>query len=211
LTGLKGNSLSRPLNCPNADGILQPVAAHDRQGALLALDQCDHCGGVWFDRYELFKLGEAEAEKIDVIDETRFRQPSGEHPDPLCPRCGISLERFRDANIPDNIQMLNCGQCGGFWVNHGEIAAYAEYRIERGRRQVDPKLAAAYEQMLKAESGNNLLKGMGEFGHFIGGPRDFLTGLPLDGTPAQTARIDQAQDFFFAALGVAARLLFWWL
>lgn len=198
-------------DCPNADGCLKPVVALDRQGAKIALDQCDNCGGVWFDRYELFRLDEKEAGKIDSVDEARFRQPAGQHPQPICPRCGIGLNQFRDANIPENIQLLSCDQCGGFWVNHGALAAYADYRVNRGHNELDPQLAEAYEKMLRSESGQGLLRGLDEFGHSIGGPRDFLTGLPLDGTPAEVARIDKAQDFFFTALGVAARLLFWWL
>ncbi|GBE57490.1 hypothetical protein BMS3Abin01_00410 [bacterium BMS3Abin01] len=182
-----------------------------RYGAELVLDQCPGCGGVWFDRYELFRVDEARARQIGDVDEDRFRHPAGTAEQPQCPVCHVGLEVFRDANIPGNIQLLSCPECNGFWANHGEAAAYAGYRAGRGHRSPDPASAAAYEQMLRNSSDRSLMKGMESFGHQLGGPRDFLTGLPLDGTPAESARIDQAQDFFFATLGVAARLLFWWL
>ncbi len=202
---------SEVLQCPNADGVLAPVVVHDQQGMPLALDQCRSCGGVWFDRYELFRLDEGEAGKLDSVDQTSFQLPRGEHPEPLCPRCRIALTPFHDPNIPGNIQLLSCGRCGGFWANHGESQAYACYRSQRGHKKQDPKLAEEYEKMLRDSSDHSLMEGLASFGGEMGASRDFLTGLPLDGTPAETARIDQAQDFFFTALGVAARLLFWWL
>ena len=35
-------------------------------GRPLILDQCEKCGGLWFDRMELFETKHGEAEKIEV-------------------------------------------------------------------------------------------------------------------------------------------------
>ena len=57
---------ARSPQCPNDDGTLRLVQAHSRQGAAVTLDQCDHCGGVWFDRFELFQVDEADARSTGV-------------------------------------------------------------------------------------------------------------------------------------------------
>ena len=206
------------LDCPNADGSLRPVNAHDRQGVAVALDQCDVCGGVWFDRFELFRVDKAEAGGLDKLDKNRLRYPLGAHEKPLCPRCGRPLQAFHDANIPGNIQLLFCGGCEGFWVNHGALAGYAHYR-EAGHKRPDParaadyeKLAGQYEKMLKTQSDKGYWQGIADFGKALGDPRDPITGLSLESaSPSELERIDRAQDVFFTVLGTAARLLFSWL
>ena len=201
----------RRLICPNGDGPMHQVVTRSRHGAELLLDQCGGCGGVWFDKYELFRIGEAEARQVEGIDKEKLRYPTGTGASLLCPVCGVTLVSFQDANIPENIQLLSCPKCSGFWVNHGQLSSYADFRVSRGHKEPDPELAAEYEKMLRAESKKDYWRGMEGFGHQLGGQRDFLTGLPLDGSPAQLASIDQAQDYFYTMLGVAARLLFWWL
>ena len=220
------------LRCPNDDGALRPVQAHSRLGAAILLDQCDHCGGVWFDKFELFQLDESEAGAIDAtvkqqggpaaagsadeaanasrVDTNSLRYPQGSSDDPACPRCGQPLKIFTDPNIPANIQLLFCDACEGFWVNHGALAGYAQFR-EQGHKRPDPKLAAEYEKMLQGQSDKQYWQGIEHFGNELGGQRDMLTGLPLDGTPAELEHIDRAQDIFFAVMGTAARLLFGWL
>ncbi len=58
--------------CPNDDDTLRPVQAHSRQGATVMPDQCDHCGGVWFDRFELFQVDEADARFLDRAQNVFF-------------------------------------------------------------------------------------------------------------------------------------------
>lgn len=201
----------RKLNCPNDDGQMHQIVTRGRHGAELVLDQCGCCGGIWFDQYELFRIGEAEASRIEAVDETKLRCPMGSNDSPMCPVCEIKLEPFHDANIPDNIQLLFCPGCNGFWANHGQLSGYADFRVSRGHKAPDPQLAEQYEQMLKATSKQDYHKSIEEFGSQFGGQRDFLTGLRLQGSPSELERIDQAQDIFYTLLGVAARLLFWWL
>lgn len=182
-----------------------------RYGARLVLDQCGSCGGVWFDQYELFGVDEARARQVEGVDEQQFRFPSGTSSDPQCPVCAVRLQEFHDTNIPENIQLFSCSRCSGFWVNHGELHRYADFRAARGHKQPDPKLAEDYERMLKAGSKKDFYRGIEDFGRSVGGQRDFLTGLRLEGSPAELARIDRTQDAFYSMLGVAARLLLWWL
>lgn len=198
------------MRCPNADGVLRPVQASSRLGAPVMLDQCDHCGGVWFDKFELFQVDEAEARALDKVDREKLRYPQGSSEEPRCPRCGKGLVVFSDPNIPANIQMFMCGGCEGFWINHSFISGYASYR-EAGHKRPDPEIVAQYEAMLQTQSDKQYWQGLENFGKAVGGSRDTLTGLSLSGSPADLERIDRAQDAFFTMLGIAARLLFSWL
>lgn len=119
--------------CPNDDGDLRQATAQNRQGAPIMLDQCDGCGGLWFDKFELFKIDEKDAALLAQIDEQALRQPRGTSDRPLCPRCGAGLDKFTDPNIPANIQMLICSACEGFWLNHGALADYSVFRQARYR------------------------------------------------------------------------------
>jgi Zn-finger nucleic acid-binding protein len=196
--------------CPNGDGRLQRVAARDRQGQPVLIDQCPTCGGIWFDRFELFRVDEKQAAELDRLDSAALRHPAGIAEDPRCPRCQGQLRVFRDRFLPANIQMLICDECDGLWLNHGALAGYADFRQQHKMTDAAAraKLAADYEKLLKAGSSADYWNGMARLGHELGGGRDVLTGLPLDGTPDQLAKIDAAQDIAFGFLRTAARLLF---
>lgn len=199
------------LSCPNDGTGLVPVQARSPQGAAIILDQCGCCGGIWFDKWELFRVDAGRVKELAAVDVDSLRCPVGKPvAEPVCPRCGEALRRFSDPHIPANIQMLICEGCEGFWLNHGEAAGYADFRRER-RQQRGERLAKDYEKMLKSHSRQDYYQAIEQFGNALGGQRDTLTGLPLDGSPAQLARIDAAQDAFYTMLGVVARLLFGWL
>lgn len=63
--------------CPNDDGDLRQVIAHNRQSAPIMLDQCDGGGGLWFDKFELFQIDEKDAARLAQIDEQALRRPRG--------------------------------------------------------------------------------------------------------------------------------------
>ena len=193
--------------CPNDDGYLHQVAAHTRLGAAVLVDQCDRCGGIWFDRFELFQLDEKDAAGLDPVDEQSLRDPQGAHEQPLCPKCSQPLTTFHDANIPISIQMLYCGACEGFWLNHGALTGYAGFREQR-HPAPDPKLAQEYAKMLAATSDADKWNSIAGMGNELGGRRDPLTMLPLDGTPEQLDKIDMAQNAAFAVIRTVARLVF---
>jgi Zn-finger nucleic acid-binding protein len=204
-------AMNELLRCPNdADALLQ-VQAESRQGSVIMLDQCKCCGGIWFDKWELFQVAETKVRELTDIDLDHLRCPEGKiDGEPQCPRCRVELRSFHDPHIPPNIQMLICDECEGFWLNHGEAAGYADYR-QALQQQRGERLAKQYEKMLQSHSNKDYWQGLEQFGSQLGGHRDMLTGLPLNGTSAQLANIDAAQDLFYAIMGTVARLLFRWL
>lgn len=100
-------------------------ALRELQVGSLVVDVCHGCGGIWFDAFELQRVDE-EAEvagerllQIDhdprvVVDPSRKRE---------CPRCeGVKLHRhFFSAKR--RVQVDQCPNCAGYWLDAGELAA----------------------------------------------------------------------------------------
>lgn len=117
------------LNCPNCNGQLKETYAEANYGRVLLLDQCEKCGGVWFDHWELYHLKEAEARRLDVINEASLLS-SNPHTtgDGLCPRCKLKLESFNDPSFPKDSQIMRCKCCNGLWLNRGELSKYGNHK-----------------------------------------------------------------------------------
>jgi Zn-finger nucleic acid-binding protein len=99
----------------------------------VTVDVCqDGCGGVWFDAFELEKVDQEEEaagesllhirhDPMLAVDSVRKRE---------CPRCsGIKLHRhFFSAKR--KVQVDHCPNCGGYWLDAGELA---QIRAERSK------------------------------------------------------------------------------
>lgn len=96
-----------------------------RQAGGIEVDVCQGgCGGIWLDAFELQKvdeLSEAAGEALLNIardasiqmDQTLKRE---------CPRCiGIKLKR-RFYSAARRVQVDECPNCGGYWLDAGELA-----------------------------------------------------------------------------------------
>ena len=107
-----------------------------RQVGNLVLDVCQGgCGGIWFDAFELEHVDEEEEkagehfldierdERI-VVDASRKRE---------CPRCPeVRLHRhFYSAKR--RFQVDQCPNCGGYWLDAGELAQLREEKSEAER------------------------------------------------------------------------------
>jgi len=106
----------------------------------LIVDVCQGgCGGIWFDAFELERVdeeGEAAGEPLlhirhderIVVDAARKRE---------CPRCeGIKLHRHY-FSAKRRVQVDQCPNCGGYWLDAGELA---EIRAERGETNREQQL-----------------------------------------------------------------------
>jgi Zn-finger nucleic acid-binding protein len=102
----------------------------------LVVDVCQGgCGGVWFDAFELQRVDEEDEAagepllhiKRDdriVLDTSRKRD---------CPRCeGIRLRRhFFSAKR--RVEVDECPNCGGYWLDAGELAQIRAEKSETDR------------------------------------------------------------------------------
>jgi len=168
--------------CPNCNHELKEVATNSHYGAVIKLNQCSCCGGIWFNNWELFSLEEAEAKKLDSVDAEKLKTACGvSMKKKMCPECGAQLEKFHDANIPEEIDIESCRTCGGFWLNRGETAEYKEYqqnKIQQSRLRQE-KMASSVENedeftkrmhsLLESER-SGTYSAIGRLGNFLSTP-----------------------------------------
>jgi len=102
----------------------------------VTVDVCQGgCGGVWFDAFELQRVdeeGELAGEPILrierneslVVDSSRKR---------VCPRCqDVKLQRhFFSAKR--RVEVDECPNCGGYWLDAGELAAIRAEKAEASK------------------------------------------------------------------------------
>ena len=98
-------------------------------GQPLFLDQCDCCGGTWFDESELYRARQGEADKVDLLD-TYILTASTPIVNQVrcCPKDMTQLVRFTDPNFPAGIFVERCPTCNGFWLNRGEFSKFQHAR-----------------------------------------------------------------------------------
>ena len=126
----------------------------------LTVDACQNgCGGIWFDAFELQQVDhESESagepllriqrdERV-IVDSSRKRE---------CPRCaGIKLYRhFFSAKR--RVEVDECPNCGGYWLDAGELAAIraeksADARAELARQGAVSSQDLRYLYSLRVES-----------------------------------------------------------
>ena len=137
------------LDCPQCGREMAEVAARATPGILIQLDQCKQCGGIWCDKWELFPLDSAEAEKLDPVDENLLRNSVLPTKKTLyCPRCADELAVFADPILPKEIQLQRCRHCDGLWLNRGQFRRYKEYqRSTRHKKMGAAKIAAKLPQV----------------------------------------------------------------
>jgi Zn-finger nucleic acid-binding protein len=107
-----------------------------RQVGSLTLDVCQGgCGGIWFDAFELARVDQEEEQAGEpflnierderiVVDTARKRD---------CPRCPeVRLHRhFYSAKR--RVEVDQCPNCGGYWLDAGELAQLREEKSEADR------------------------------------------------------------------------------
>ncbi|HEX9897174.1 MAG TPA: zf-TFIIB domain-containing protein [Dehalococcoidales bacterium] len=115
--------------CPNDNGEMHQVKIESHYGQPIFLEQCEKCGGIWFDQSELYRAKQGEAEKIELLDAESLRSPALiENSKLVCPRDKTELVRFNDKNFPQGIILERCPKCDGFWLNRGEFTKYQKTR-----------------------------------------------------------------------------------
>lgn len=170
--------------CPN-DGVeMRRVQTQSHVGQRLVLDQCGKCGGIWFDRSELYRAKQGEAEKIELLDPATLTAPTEiESPSLRCPRDEQALVRFSDRYFPQDIIVARCPACDGFWLNRGEFAKFQRareaIRSAQGSRE-DQRLPERVEEILAPSRAANSSDVLGRLARFLSTPLDQQTLLPLD-------------------------------
>jgi len=102
----------------------------------LVVDACQGgCGGVWFDAFELQRVDEEEEQAgealLHIKRDERVRVDPARKRD--CPRCsGVRLHRhFFSAKR--RVEVDECPNCGGYWLDAGELAQVRAEKSETAR------------------------------------------------------------------------------
>jgi len=120
---------AKDMTCPECCGALHEVYAQANYGRVLLLDQCRSCGGVWFDRWELFFTTSEAIRKLEGVDLDNLLSGNPvEKGKGLCPRCSMALVVFTDPNLPKDALIERCPDCSGLWLNRGELGRYARHK-----------------------------------------------------------------------------------
>jgi Zn-finger nucleic acid-binding protein len=104
----------------------------------LVVDVCQGgCGGIWFDAFELQRVDEEveiagepllhiKRDESIVVDVSRKR---------VCPRCdGVRLHRHY-FSAKRKVEIDECPNCGGYWLDAGELAQIRAEKSETARAE----------------------------------------------------------------------------
>jgi Zn-finger nucleic acid-binding protein len=117
------------MKCPNENAEMRQITVESHYGRTAVLDQCEKCGGIWFDKLELYMVRQGQAAKIELLDsEALYALSVIENPELRCPKDNARLVQFKDGYFPADIIILRCSLCDGFWLNRGEFNKYKKFR-----------------------------------------------------------------------------------
>lgn len=103
------------LNCGTEMTNNTVVTKKDR----ISYDMCDKCGSLWLDAGELDKMAFKVVGSIEYCEEDK--DPIPEKQPLTCPRCKtfkLIKVKFLES---DGIFLHHCKECGGFWLDGGEL------------------------------------------------------------------------------------------
>ena len=171
--------------CPNENSEMRQVKVESHYGQAVILDQCPECGGIWFDKSELYMAKPGEADKIELLDVDILQNPSAiEKSELICPRDRGKLVRFTDPYFPKDIIIVRCPICEGLWLNRGEFVKYQNFRQSKWKpREITPeeeKLEQDLKAMLAAHNNGDNTELLGKLGNFLSTPIDSQTWQPLE-------------------------------
>jgi len=176
---------NKAMICPNDNAAMHQVQVLSHYGQPIFLDQCEKCGGLWFDKSELYRARQGEAENVDSLDTSTMKSPSGmENARLLCPRDRAALIHFSDKSFPQDIIVARCPKCDGFWFNRGGFIKYQKGRPDLQQVEVirpdDRQLQEKVAQILAQHNAGKSNDVLGKMGRFLSMPLDEQTMQPLE-------------------------------
>jgi Zn-finger nucleic acid-binding protein len=130
---------------------MNEVTVRANPGTLIQIDQCQKCGGIWCDKWELFPIDPDEAERADHFDGALLAAPSGPRQRSLyCPRCTAAMQECKDPALPATLLLDRCLRCEGIWLNRGELTRYKTHQKKirlrnLGSETIIQKIPEVYE------------------------------------------------------------------
>jgi Zn-finger nucleic acid-binding protein len=164
--------------CPNDRTELRQVKTVGHYGGPIIVDQCEKCGGIWFEESELFRAKQGEAEKIEMLNTGILRTPSTfENSTLICPRDKAAMHRFTDKYFPQDIVLVRCPLCHGIWLNRGMFTKYQQFRQElmrpKGKSPQDEGLKESIATLIESYESGRSTETLRRLGDFLSTPVNF--------------------------------------
>jgi Zn-finger nucleic acid-binding protein len=186
--------------CPNENIQMVPVKIEAHYGQIILLDQCPQCGGLWFDKLELYRAKLDQAEKIEKLDAALLNNTTVmQNSKLICPQDRMELIRFNDSYFPQGIIVAKCPVCDGFWLNRGEFTKYQKARLAAKQpREViisesNAKLNEDMQRILAQYQTGNSTDSLTRLSKFLSTPMDTVTLRP-DGSVTESAGAASAAE-----------------
>ena len=124
------------VRCPQCELPMNPVTARGNPGSLIELDQCNQCGGIWCDKWELFPIQTDEAARLEPADQELLCAPVPLIKKELfCPRCTARMSPVKEPALGADVQFQRCLRCDAIWLNRGQFTHYKGHQKKlRGKR-----------------------------------------------------------------------------
>ncbi len=123
------------MKCIKCDGMLHLVRVGE-----VEVDQCDGCGGIWFDSGELRKI--LDQKDVEALRAMKARAPKeSDTKRASCPRCRGEGKLVQIASLTADIHIDTCAVCGGEWLDGGELSIVRNEGFGR-------KVAAIFRKIL---------------------------------------------------------------
>jgi len=114
------------MKCPACENHLTPVNAGN-----VMVDVClGGCGGIWFDNFELQKLDEPEELAGNLLVQVNVAERTAVAADRSkkrrCPKCGDIVMMRHFFSPQRRVEVDECPNCAGYWLDAGELALVRE-------------------------------------------------------------------------------------
>ncbi len=130
----------------------------------ITIDVCPTCAGIWFDKDELTHIAQLDPTVLPKLDQ--MYQPVVTSYDPpwqkVCPVCKQTNLRPYDYLYHSNIELDECPECGGIWVEDSELQKM--YQVLQDARAMDiPPETKAEMALAQMEAEHHQTMGKLEF------------------------------------------------
>lgn len=132
------------MKCPRTGGVLTPIKVGG-----IEVDVSQECGGVFFDNCELDKFdmsGEVRSDAlVNHLQQFEY-EPLNLDKRINCPKCEDVVMMRRYESPAQIIELDECPQCAGIWLDTGELSKLRETRIVSAERREIRHVIREYSQ-----------------------------------------------------------------
>ena len=119
------------LKCPRCDRALRNDSFDkynsDLSTSTIGVDECESCGGIWFDKGELEEV--QDLVDVTLIEIRKIPTPTEQYTQLNCPRCKNTVMEKVQNTRDKKVIMDVCPNCKGVWLDGGELKAIQQENL----------------------------------------------------------------------------------